>query len=204
MDIAATTRPEFTLLKSLLGATVVTMSLLYFMHVLIHTDELPPPVETIPMPDVVGVPKVLKTITEEPKPKKIEPPAEPPPTLPFERPQTSSPQEFNGKGMGYEPTKTLVDGSIGISTGGIIQQVMVPPAYPQRALTKGIEGFVDVKFDVTAMGSTDRVQVVQASPEGVFERAAIRAVKRWKYLPDDARKGNPATLRERIRFAINP
>lgn len=203
MDIAATARSEFVLLKSLLGATVMTMGLLYFMHLLISAGDVELENESTPIADVIAMPKIIETIKEEiPKPKRVQEPTEMPPVMQREQPDVTETNHSYGSDMGYSGGHIIKDSGIGISAGGLVQQVMVPPVYPQRALVKGIEGFVDVQFEVTEIGSTDQVRVVFANPEGVFDRAAIRAVKRWKYLPNEDRKGNPATLTERIRFAI--
>ena len=59
----------------------------------------------------------------------------------------------------------------------------VPPEYPQSALTKAISGSVLLSFTVDAKGNTSDVQVLQSTPAGVFDRAAVNAVKRWRYAP---------------------
>ena len=59
----------------------------------------------------------------------------------------------------------------------------VPPEYPQSALAKGVSGSVLLSFTVDAKGNTSDVQVLQSTPAGVFDRAALSAVKRWKYAP---------------------
>ena len=59
----------------------------------------------------------------------------------------------------------------------------VPPEYPQSALAKGVSGSVMLSFTVDAKGNTSDVQVLQSTPAGVFDRAAVSAVRRWKYAP---------------------
>jgi periplasmic protein TonB len=59
----------------------------------------------------------------------------------------------------------------------------VPPEYPQSALAKGVAGSVLLSFTVDAKGNTSDVQVLQSTPAGVFDRAAVSAVRRWKYAP---------------------
>lgn len=58
-----------------------------------------------------------------------------------------------------------------------------PPEYPQSALSHGVAGSVLLSFTVDAKGATRDVQVLQSTPSGVFDRAAVSAVKRWKYAP---------------------
>lgn len=201
MDIAATARSEFQFLKALLCATVVTLSLLYLMHRLVYSDAVPVDVMVTPMPSIFWEERIIITNIKEDKPTKPDDPHTPPlaPTPKLEPQQLTA--EFAADGFGFEPQKVIEGSGIGISTGGIIQQVMVPPTYPQRALSQGVEGYVDVQFKVTAMGSTEDVTILRGEPEGVFDRSAMRAVKRWKYLPDEKRLV-PEVLQERIRFSI--
>jgi TonB family protein len=55
--------------------------------------------------------------------------------------------------------------------------------YPQRALEKAIEGWVEIGFTVNADGSVGSVQVLNASPTNVFEQAGIKAVSKLRYQP---------------------
>jgi protein TonB len=57
------------------------------------------------------------------------------------------------------------------------------PEYPERALAQRIAGSVTIEFMVTAKGETTDVRVVSAEPAGMFDRAAMAAVKRWRYEP---------------------
>ena len=81
---------------------------------------------------------------------------------------------------------------------------MIAPTYPRNALRNGTEGFVDIAYDVTAFGGTENITVLYAEPEGVFERAALAAVARWKFRPQMIDNEPVATqgLKERVRFSI--
>lgn len=57
----------------------------------------------------------------------------------------------------------------------------VEPRYPWRARVEGTEGFVQVGFSVTAEGEVTNIDVVDSIPAGVFDRAAIKALKKWKF-----------------------
>jgi TonB family protein len=57
------------------------------------------------------------------------------------------------------------------------------PAYPARARERGAEGWVDIEFTVTRDGTTQDAVVRAAEPAGVFDRAALEAVRRWRYEP---------------------
>lgn len=59
----------------------------------------------------------------------------------------------------------------------------VHPAYPEKAANNEMEGEVVLKFDITENGSTDNISVVKSSPQGVFDKSAVEALKQWKYKP---------------------
>ncbi len=58
-----------------------------------------------------------------------------------------------------------------------------PPQYPYQATRRRIEGWVRVSFLVTASGDVEDVVVLESEPEGMFDRAALRAVSKWKFKP---------------------
>jgi protein TonB len=77
------------------------------------------------------------------------------------------------------------------------------PEYPERALAQKISGSVTVEFVVNTEGEPTDIRVVQAEPAGVFDRAALAAVKRWRYEPmmiDNVPQEVPA--RTVIRFTL--
>ena len=59
----------------------------------------------------------------------------------------------------------------------------VTPVYPPRASRRGIEGWVELAFTITTTGATENIRVVAEEPPGVFSRAAMKAVRKWKYKP---------------------
>ena len=73
-------------------------------------------------------------------------------------------------------------GGMNIAEGDYLPIVRVAPVYPARALSRGLEGFVDLQFTVTTAG-TVRDPLVLQSTSKLFERAAIRAVLKFKYKP---------------------
>jgi protein TonB len=86
----------------------------------------------------------------------------------------------------------------------VVPQVRIQPDYPIQARQKGIEGWVDVRFTVAADGSVRDPVVVDAQPRKIFDRAAIQAVKGWKYNPkiEDGRPVERRGLKVRIRFQL--
>lgn len=80
------------------------------------------------------------------------------------------------------------------------------PAYPPRALARGIEGYVVLEFTVTAAGTTRDPRVLEASPINIFDAAALAAAREFRYQPR-IQAGAPVDVpgvRSRIRFQIRP
>ena len=65
----------------------------------------------------------------------------------------------------------------------VIPLVRVNPDYPQRALGRGLEGWVQVQFTITPAGAVKDAIVVDAEPADVFNEAALKAIARWRYNP---------------------
>lgn len=61
--------------------------------------------------------------------------------------------------------------------------VRVSPLYPQRAAQNGTEGWVQVRFTISESGAVKDPIVVDSSPKGVFDDAALKAITRWRYNP---------------------
>ncbi len=113
---------------------------------------------------------------------------EPPPPAP-EMPRmafTSSGVDANVAGL--TPTIntagsiTGMDLSAGSDTD-VIPLVRIAPQYPARALSRGIEGWVQVQFTITATGAVKDAVVVASDPPKLFDDAALRSIARWRYNP---------------------
>jgi TonB family protein len=59
----------------------------------------------------------------------------------------------------------------------------VAPEYPQRALERNLEGWVDIEFTVGTDGRTRNINVTAASHETYFRREATEAVTKWQFEP---------------------
>jgi protein TonB len=80
---------------------------------------------------------------------------------------------------------------------------VIAPTYPQRALERGTEGWVDIEFTVAADGSVRDAIVKASEPARTFDRAALIAVNRWRYEPYlvDGAVTEPR-VSARVRFQI--
>jgi protein TonB len=65
----------------------------------------------------------------------------------------------------------------------IVPLVRVNPMYPIQAAERGIEGWVEVEFTITPQGTVADARVVAHHPSGVFDTAALQAIRKWKYKP---------------------
>lgn len=171
---------------SIVAGVVVTLTLLFVMQLLIASGKtaLTTPRERAKL-DFVRVKRDenvnTQDLTPEKPPKPPETPPETPPqdldnidpdapTIDISRPTISANTDIGGPG------------GMNIAEGDYLPIVRVAPVYPSRALSRGLEGFVDMSFTVTAAG-TVKDPIVLQSTSSLFERAATRAVLKFKYKP---------------------
>lgn len=139
------------------------------------------------------------------KPPKPPPPDEPPPDMPT--------PEFDNAAVSTGVDIGAVDVNVDLNVGGVggfssdgeyLPIVKVAPVYPRRAQTRGIEGYVLLEFIVTKTGAVSNPVVIEASPPGIFDRAAINAALKFKYKPKvvDGEPIDVAGVRNRITFEL--
>ncbi len=61
--------------------------------------------------------------------------------------------------------------------------VKIPPIYPIRARSLGVEGWVKVRFLVDEKGEVKDIRILKSKPRGFFEKSTIEAISRWKFNP---------------------
>jgi protein TonB len=79
---------------------------------------------------------------------------------------------------------------------------IVQPEYPRDALRRGLEGYVELEFTVTANGEVTNVAITDSEPAGVFEQPVREAIRRWRFEPATA-GGEPVEQRVRHQFEFN-
>ncbi len=57
------------------------------------------------------------------------------------------------------------------------------PEYPRGAERRNVEGFAVVQYTVSPEGDVVDAEVVESSPEGIWDRSVIRAINAWAYAP---------------------
>jgi len=171
---------------SIVVGVVVTLSLLFIMQLLIATGKaaLTEPRERY-MLEFVRVQRNENVNTEDYQPEKPPPPPEVPPETP---PQELDNVDPNAPTINVAAPEVGEVGDVGgpggmnIAEGDYLPIVRVAPVYPARALSRGLEGYVDMSFTVTPAGTVSD-PVVDFSTSSLFERAATRAVLKFKYKP---------------------
>ncbi|HEY5761365.1 MAG TPA: energy transducer TonB [Steroidobacter sp.] len=89
-----------------------------------------------------------------------------------------------------------------VSAASLKRVRMVSPAYPDAARKRGIEGWVELAFTVQTNGTVDAVEVRNASPADVFDDAAIRAVRQWRFEPVE-KNGERIEQRAMVRLKFS-
>ena len=73
------------------------------------------------------------------------------------------------------------------------------PRYPQRALEREKEGVVRVRLTIAPDGTVSEAVVVASQPAGLFDQAALDAVRRWRYQAP----GRPLVTEAVIEFKLD-
>jgi len=91
-----------------------------------------------------------------------------------------------------------------IPVSALDQTVRVPAQYPDIALERELEGWVDIEFVVTPAGGTAEITVVDASHARYFRNEAIAAVEQWRFEPVIFMgRPIPQLAYTRLEFVIN-
>ena len=163
---------------TLTGSFLLTVAIFYTMQWLIDVGDVELNDKSIKIADVTMPERELELMMDMERPQEEEPPPE---TMPPEFDMTP-PADLDTSAarpnLGFKGKKAGV-----FADGSYVPIFQVPPVYPRRALERGIEGCVMLKFTVTKVGSTKEPEVEWAVPPGIFDRAAMRSALKYKYKP---------------------
>jgi len=164
-------------------AFLVTIALFWFLWGMVHVG--------FQVQEMAQVRKIefsrLRKDTEVQQKRTEQAKREKPPIVPQMPSMSATSASVDAGGIGaFNPDMGKV--AVGMSVGGgsdrdVMPLVRINPDYPQRAMSRGIEGWVILQFTITPQGTVTDVTVVEAQPAGIFDAAAIKAVGRWKYNP---------------------
>jgi len=143
-----------------------------------------------PKPVVKPKPKPKPVVKPKPQPKPVQkaepkPQAKPKP----QKPQASAPGSQNA----YVPPT---------STAAYLRNPK--PAYPGLAQRRGMQGVVLLLVEVSAKGYPTTVKVKKTSGFMLLDKAALKAVRSWRFAP--AKRGSlpvAASVEVPIRFTLN-
>ena len=170
-------------------AIFVTTGLLWMMHYLIATGNTELGEEKkLHLVDFVRVKRSEMTQRREIKPEKPPPPEKPP-----ETPPTPKLDDINASAntiaITAVPVQTSIElsgagFSLGVGEGDYLPIVKVAPIYPDRALSRGIQGYCIVQYTVTRQGAVrDPVVLEDQCTSSLFHRASVQASLKFKYKP---------------------
>ena len=167
---------------------IVTAALFWFMQYLIETaDRGLNEDKTGHLLDFVRLKRDESIQRRQLKPKKPPPPEAPPPQPPT--PQLDSLDPNAEKiAISAAPVETDIEMSggfsLGVGEGDYLPIVKVAPIYPQRALSRSIEGYCVVQYVVTKTGQIrDPFVVEDQCTSSLFHRASVQAALKFKYKP---------------------
>ena len=176
--------PMFKTSTAVIGGAAMTFIAFAFMQYLISGEQRAPiklgddiTVEIFQAPEDKQTTHI-KRIPPPPTPKV--PPKAPPRVTPSNEPitaiSTAPPIVIDGFGNDMKQTLTR-------PTGDASPIVRINPKYPTSAARDGIEGWVQLSFNISPTGEVIDATVVNSEPKRIFDREALRAIKRWKYRP---------------------
>jgi protein TonB len=186
---------KLSLLMSALFAAAVTFGLFLFMHKLISSGSD----KRVELNAIAGIHFGQVEIADEIAtksrkiPKKPPPPKDPPPPPKMQISKVDAPVQNMPK-MNIPSLDVPMVGGEGMyignfqqmertAEGDIIPIQIIRPMYPREAAMDGIEGWVKVEFLITPAGTVKDARVLDADPPRIFNRAAVRAVLKWKFKP---------------------
>ena len=176
--------PMFKTSTAVIGGAAMTFIAFAFMQYLISGEQRAPiklgddiTVEIFQAPEDKQTTHI-KRIPPPPTPKV--PPKAPPRVTPSNEPitaiSTAPPIVIDRFGDDMKQTLTR-------PTGDASPIVRINPKYPTSAARDGIEGWVQLSFNISPTGEVIDATVVNSEPKRIFDREALRAIKRWKYRP---------------------
>jgi protein TonB len=142
------------------------------------------------------------------QPPKRQKPEQAPPPPEMNLAKNMKPGEAVGEIVPMVDTEVELEKATSLGTGGgdrdVVPLVRVDPTYPPKAKQRRIEGYVDIEFTIGPAGTVQNPRVIGAHPRAVFEQAALRAVRRWRYTAKivDGEAVERHGVQVRIRFEL--
>ena len=179
----------FRLIAGLALGLAVTMALFWMMPYMIETtDHQLDKTGSASLVDFIRLKRDEVIRRRELKPEKPPTPQSPPP-LPSTPQLDSLSPTTQTIAVTATPTETDIEisgtgFSLGIGGGDYLPIVKVAPIYPQRALSRGIEGYCVVQYTVTRQGTIrDPFVIEDQCTSSMFHQPSLQAALKFKYKP---------------------
>jgi len=189
-------------------AFVVTFGLFYLMQALILGKDATLGDASGTMIDFVRLKRESDLETKKRKMPDKKEPDEPPPPPNLSMAKSNKPSQDLGDMAFAIDVDVDVGGSsvaIAASDSDVVPIVRVNPQYPLRASERGIEGWVAVEFTISKLGTVKDPKVIGSEPSSIFDRAALKAIRKWKYNPkiEDGEPVERPGVRVKLTFDLS-
>jgi len=189
-------------------AVFVTFGLFYLMQALILGEDMKLGETGGTMIDFVRLKKDSELETKKRKMPDKKEPEEPPPPPDLTMARANKPSQDMGNMVFAIDVNVDVGGAdiaIAASDSDVIPIVRVNPQYPLRASERGIEGWVEVTFTISKLGTVKNPMVLNSHPSSIFDRSALKAIRKWKYTPkiEDGEPVERSGVKVRLKFELN-
>lgn len=205
--------------QHLAGAVSMLLGLILVFGLIVVMNHYMGKIEKTPPQEVTEI-SMAREIKQEPKKeiKKVEPKKQ------VTRPQSPAPFKGldtalsgidlgllgldNGQGGGLDDSLLGKTGNA-VMTADLVD---IPPKpitrgafkYPPAAKKNGVKGYVVLSVLVEKDGSVNQVQVIESSPSGIFDAAALQGIRSWHFEPAKY-KGDTVKVwaKQKIRFDLS-
>jgi protein TonB len=189
-------------------AIFVTFGLFYLMQALILGKDMKLGESGATMIDFVRLKKDSELETKKRKMPEKKEPEEPPPPPDLSMAKSNKPsQEMGDMAFAIDVDVDMSGAGIAIAASDtdIVPIVRVEPQYPLRASERGIEGWVEVEFTISKLGTVKDPRVTNSHPSSIFDRATLKAIRKWKYNPkiEDGEPVERPGVRVRLKFDLS-
>ncbi len=198
------------------GAVLINLLLFALMSFMVHnSQQLPEQVESLSWVDFVAP-------DSKPEPRPAYRPSAPPPepVQPRPLPRLARPQSVQPLLQSLPVPRVELDIGLQLTARPYLGDMLAPetpaapsilsareltpiltpaPRYPRAARLKRTEGHVVAEFTVNQEGLTQDIQIRESQPAGVFDKAATKAIRRWRFQAH-RRDGRPVSVRARQRL----
>lgn len=198
---------------SMLLGPILVFGLVLVMNKYASDLDKEKPVKTTQLDIVKQVKPKAKKKIKKAKPKRVRKRARAP--VPFKGLNSSlSGIDLGIPGLGDGVMDDLNSGLLGKTGSSVMTEDLVDVApkpktrgrfkYPASAKKKGIKGYVVLSLLIDERGRVDQVQVLESSPPGVFDDAALQGINAWRFEPAKYEgKKVKVWAKQKIRFDLS-